>query len=104
MTGLASEIAKARGGEEGERLGVVEKRPESKNRASSPSRPVEQRTSAPSRAMLEPRLIVRQSFLIGVTRGTHGTEREEGASIRVSLARTSADEVGRFRKTTAKGG
>lgn len=48
--------------EKGERSGVVEKRPESKNRASSPGWPVEQRTSAPSRAMLEPRLIVRQSF------------------------------------------
>lgn len=63
----------------GGRLGVVEECPESKNRASSPGRPAEQRTSAPSRAMLEPRLIVRQSFLIGVTRGAHGTEREEGA-------------------------
>lgn len=56
-------------------------------------RPVEQRTSASSRAMLEPRLIVRQSFLIRTTRGPTGFKGRKGQA-RVRLARTSAAEVG----------
>lgn len=53
--------------------------------------------------MLEPRLIVRQPFLIWATRGPTGFKGRKGRA-RVRLARTSAGKVGRFRKTTANGG